>query len=200
MMKRLTAHEILLAIKREDSSILKEIYKTYYPSISYFIISNSGAESDARDIFQDAMVIIFLKVRDNFPKLTSTFGTYLFSISKFLWLKELSRRTPKESVEVEELSDLENDFLQDYVFMEKRKLILEHFMELNTECRKLLSLFLNGYSIAEVTAELDYHSEAHTRAMKSRCKERLVKRIWKSPRYKELRNEVHRENSKVPRW
>ncbi len=199
-MRRLTAHEILSAIKREDSSVLRGIYKTYYPSISYFIISNSGTESDARDIFQDAMVVVYLKVRDNCPKLTCTFGTYLFSISKYLWLKELSRRSPKSSVEVEELSDLENDFLQDYVFMEKRKLILEHFMELNMECRKLLSLFFNGYSIAEVTDELDFHSEAHTRAIRSRCKERLVKRIWKSPRYKELRNEVHRENSKIPRW
>lgn len=199
-MKRLTANEILLAVKKEDSHVLREIYKMYYPSIRYFIISNSGSETEARDVFQDAMVVIYLKVRNNYPKLTCTFGTYLFSIAKYLWLKELSRRSPSKSAEVEELTDLESDFLQDYVYMEKRKLILEHFMELNMECRQILSLFLNGYSIAEVTSELKIHSEEHTRAMRSRCKERLVKRIWKSPRYKELRNEVHKENSKIPRW
>ncbi len=197
-----TAEEIFEGIRREDRRILQRIYRVYYPSVLHYILSNNGNEYDAQDIFQDTLVIIYLKVKRGFPKLTCTFGTYLFSINKYLWYKELRRVNAHSSVRLDpnELIDYENNFMTDYIRMEKRKLVMDHFYEMGESCQKLLTLFIQNTPVSRITKMMEFSSDQYTRNRRTRCKENLIERIWNSPRYKELRNEAHREDSKIPRW
>ncbi len=201
-MDSLTPQEIFDGIRREDRRILQRIYEVNYPEVLRYILSNSGSEFDAQDIFQDSLVIIYLKIKKNEPLLTCTFGTYLFSINKFLWYKELRRVNIHASrcIDAHEIIDYENNFLNDYIRMEKRKLVLDHFYEMGEACRKLLILFMEDTPVTRITKIMGFSSDQYTRNRRSKCKERLVERIWNSPRYQELRNEAYKENSKIPRW
>ncbi len=201
-MERLTPEEIFNGIRREDRRILLKIYKTYYPSVRHFVRSHNGSEDDAQDVFQDAMVIIYLKVKKANPVLTCTFGVYLFSINKYLWYKELRRLHVRsyQILDLDEFTDYEDNFMNEFIKMEKRKLVLDHFYEMGEDCQKILTLFLQNTPVDRITMIMGYSSDQYTRNRRTRCKELLVARVWNSPRYKELRNEAYKEDSKIPRW
>jgi len=193
---------IIESIKSEDPAFLLEIYRDYFPGIRHHILMNSGNNFDAEDIFQDAMVLIYMKIRNNefYPK--NSFSTYINKVARYLWLKELERKRKyfgSSPDTIDQVPD-EVDFFEDYVKLEKRKLILEHFSELNEDCRKVLELSVKDTPIVMITAIMGYSSEQYTRNRRSACKERLIKAIWKNPRFKELKNEAYRQDTKVPRW
>ena len=58
-MAKYNVEEILEGIRRNDIKILQYVYRTFYSYIKYFIISNSGNDDDARDIFQEALVVVY---------------------------------------------------------------------------------------------------------------------------------------------
>jgi hypothetical protein len=55
--------DLLDGIKRRDNRTLEFIYQQCYPMIQDLVIRHSGNHEDAQDIFQDAMVIIYNKVK-----------------------------------------------------------------------------------------------------------------------------------------
>ena len=57
--------QILKGILRHDNLILQHIYKQYYYNINYFIRKNQGSDDDASDIFQEAVIIIYRKIKEN---------------------------------------------------------------------------------------------------------------------------------------
>ena len=201
-MDRFSPEEIFDGIRREDRKILERIYKVFYPAVRHYVTSNNGNEHDAQDIFQDSLVIVYLKVKKSPPVLTCSFGTYLFSINKYLWYREFRRSHmhARSMLNPDELIDYENNFMNDYIRMEKRKLVLDHFNEMGESCQKLLSLFIQNTPVERITKIMGFSTDQYTRNRRTNCKEKLVQRIWNSPRYRELRNEEHREDSKIPRW
>ena len=52
---------------------------------------DGGTRDDAKDIFQDALIIFHRKVRSEEFVLTCAVSTYLFSICRNLWREELRR-------------------------------------------------------------------------------------------------------------
>jgi RNA polymerase sigma factor (sigma-70 family) len=196
--------EILESIRKEDRKMLLKIYESYFPQVRHHILSNSGNQYDAEDAFQDAMVIIYEKVRNNTLILSSSFGTYLNKVARFIWYNELKRKRRYFGGEFEknslELIPDEIDFFEDYIRLEKRKLIMEHFSELNGDCKKILDLYLKETPLESITNLMGYSSDQYTRNRRTSCKVRLIRAIWNNPRFKELKNEAYRQDTKVPRW
>lgn len=55
------------------------------------IINNNGSSDDAKDIFQEAMIVLYEKVRSGTFELNCQIKTYIYSVSKRLWLKRLQQ-------------------------------------------------------------------------------------------------------------
>jgi len=183
--------QILKGILRHDNIILQYIYKQYYYSINYFIRKNQGDEDDANDIFQEAIIIIYRKIKENdliFEK--GSFKGYLFSVCRFLWLKQLeNRRIEKEKLN-ESLpyhEDLYDDNLSELVKKnEKYGLYQRHFGELSTDCQKLLQLFFEKVSLKDIATVMGYKSEKYAKKRKFKCKELLVNRIKQDAEFKKI--------------
>ncbi|MCK4920752.1 MAG: sigma-70 family RNA polymerase sigma factor [Bacteroidales bacterium] len=194
--------EILTGIKEENSHVLYFVYQNFYPQVETFILIAHGSTFDAQDVFQDAMVVIYNKVKRTNFELKYSFGTYLFSVSKYIWFKELKRRQ-KENSYLEAMNDdqsIDSDIEEAYIKMEKRKLILDHFMTLSPQYQRLLTLFFEKTPISEITKIMNYSSDQYTKNRRNYCKGLLVNEIRKNPRFNELRNESFKENSSIPRW
>jgi DNA-directed RNA polymerase specialized sigma24 family protein len=87
-MKNYSDEQILKGILRHDNLILQYIYKQFYYKVNLFIKKNSGNEDDANDIFQEAIIVIYRKLKESDLVFeTSSFQGYLFSVCRFLWLK-----------------------------------------------------------------------------------------------------------------
>jgi len=143
------------------------------------VLFNHGREEDARDLFQEVLLVIFQKARDESFKLNCSLGTYMFSVSRLLWLKELNRRKRlnDKQIDLNEYIDNETDIIEIAEYNERLKVYRQFFEKLGTDCRMVLTLFLEGKTIAEITAIMGYKSDQYTRNRRYRCKLTLINRI-----------------------
>ena len=112
----------LEGIKSNDSKVLKEIYTKFSSQTAKMVMSAGGTLEDARDVFQDALIVIHKKVHQDSLVLTSQFNTYLYSVCKFIWWKK--RNKQKESVDVDSLPEMASDqkIEENYHQLERKKL------------------------------------------------------------------------------
>lgn len=154
-----------------ESPNFGKIYKLYFPTIKRYILKNSGTEADAEDIFQDAMVVILEKYMLDDFKLTATLKTYIYAVSKNLWLKKLRHKKREQS----ELS-LENQKFYEEIQLsiENELSIMDKAMRLmnlvSKHCHRLLSdVFFNGKEIDEIREEYGYTTKHNATNQKYKC-------------------------------
>jgi len=90
-----TAEEIIEGIQNRDTNVLDYVYENFFYQIKVFISKNSGSDEDAQDIYQDAILVIYQKIMRENLTLNSSFSTYLYSVCRLLWLKQLEQKKLK---------------------------------------------------------------------------------------------------------
>jgi len=190
-MKSYSDEQILKGIMRHDNLILQHIYKQFYYKINYFVKKNSGNEEDANDIFQEAIIIIYRKIKENdLVFQTSSFEGYLFSVCRFLWLKQLHKRK-LEKEKISETIPYQEDLYDENLVMlveknEKYGLYQKHFNTLSTDCQKLLQLFFEKVPLREIARIMGYKGEKYAKKRKYKCKEILINRIKHDTEFKKI--------------
>jgi RNA polymerase sigma factor (sigma-70 family) len=184
-----TDEAIVQGIKFRDSSIISYIYKEYYPTIKYLISTNSGSESDAEDVFQDALIILYKKVIEENLILTSSFKTFLYSICRNLWLQRLDKKVfSSEFLELENISVIQDTIYSEFSDTEdeKFKLYQIHFLNLSEDCQKVLRLFMNKVALKEIAEIMGFKTEKYAKTRKFMCKEKLRNAILNDPKSKKF--------------
>lgn len=195
--KKYSPKEIIDGILANDAIILEHFYKENFLQVRHLILTNSGNEDDAKDVFQEAMVILYRKLKTNNIVFTSSLGTFVYAIARLVWLKELQRKSNQQVSFTDTLDDfMEYDMaLPDIIQRNDRlKLYREKFELLSEDCKTILRMFLNNIPIREITLAMDYSSDQHTKNRRYRCKKSLMKKIRNSHKFKELGNEANIEN------
>ncbi len=135
------------------------------PSIKKYICANTGTEEDAKDIFQDALVILYKKVNSTEFVLSVSLITYLNAIAKNLWLTELRRR--KKIPEDESNTDMADVIIDAEPGF---TLATGAFNLLGEKCRELLMLFyFKKKSFKEIAGILAFSDEKIAKNQKYRC-------------------------------
>src|SRR5271154_909369 len=93
--------EIFERIQKGDEKALEFIYKKYYRMMTKMVITNSGTEEEARDVYQDALVVFWQKARSGNLVMTSKMSTFIYSVCQNLWRKELDRKKRLSSEEID---------------------------------------------------------------------------------------------------
>jgi RNA polymerase sigma factor (sigma-70 family) len=177
---------IIEGLRLRSDYIIKYIYQELFPMILFLVTKNNGSEEDAEDIFQDSLIIVFRKIKANELDLTCSFRTYVYSISRNLWLQKLSKRKQFSR----EFSDIEVYItMSDYALsernqddQEKFRLYQQHFLTLGEDCQKVLLLFMKKISLKDIATEMGYKTEKYAKTRKYLCKEELKKRIINDPK------------------
>jgi len=184
--KHFTAEEILDGIRDKNNDILTFVYKEYYPFIKKYILNNNGNKQDAEDIFQETIVMIYRKVEEGQFSLDCSLKTYIYSVCRILWLKELEMRKllRKDNLEPKEMDELDVEYLPEDGDLEKKNLIQEHVLRLDENCRQILTLFYDGASMEEITEIIGTKSTLYTKFIKFKCKEKLIESLKKDPRFR----------------
>ena len=190
-MKSYTDDQILKGILRHDNVVLAFIYKQYFYKVNAFIRKNSGDEDDVNDIFQEAIIIIYRKLKENDLLFENrSFEVYLFSVCRFLWLKELEKRKLDKQKINDTLSFQDEVYDDDLVaVVEKNERFLlyqKHFKSISTDCQKILQLFFEKVPIKQIAHIMGFKSEKYVKTRKFKCKELLVERIKQDVEYKKL--------------
>ena len=193
---------MLEGIVAQKNDILESIYDVNYKTIRRLVLLNNGKEEDAKDIFQETLVIIYRKLQKDELSLNCSLKTYIYSVARLLWLKELENKRNRNVnlAECDQYVDIEDNVYQLVEVNERLKLYHEQFEQLSNDCKKILKLFLNNISIAEITKIMGYSSVQHTKNRRYRCKKSLIERIRNNPKYEELKNENNNDDREIPRW
>ncbi len=184
--------DLIKGIRNHDSSILRHVYDTHYPIIEGYIIHNQGSREQAQDIFQDAMIIVYKRIKADELELSCKFGTYLYAICKNIWMQERKKylqRAEKlrhQPLEVNDPGPSDDPLLQNHL----TDLFNKHFDALSKDCQKILSMYFNNFSVEDIRAAMNYKDLHHTADRKYRCKKSLINRIVNDPLFKRLKNEL----------
>ncbi len=181
--------EIIDGIRQRNNKVIAYVYQKCYPTISHLIHSNTGNAEDVQDVFQDALMILYKKLKEVDFNLYCTFNTYIYSICKRLWLKKLQTRQ-KEEIALKDIAHSvalsENDLISIYDDEEeKRRRYQKHFLSLKEECQMLLRLFLKQVSLKEIAEIMGFSTEKYAKLRKFLCKEELKRRILSDPECKQ---------------
>jgi RNA polymerase sigma factor (sigma-70 family) len=187
--------ELLNGIIRNDTIILQFIYKNFYSKINFFIKKNSGDDDDANDVFQEAIIIIYRKLKANDLVLDCTFETYLYSVCRFLWLKQLDKRKlEKEKIKDnhEYNEDLYDDGLEKVADLNERyRLYQKHFANLGKDCQKILQLYFDKVPLKNIAQIMGFKGEKYAKKRKFKCKEYLINSIKQDLEYSKILSGNH---------
>ncbi|HMI77359.1 MAG TPA: sigma-70 family RNA polymerase sigma factor [Ferruginibacter sp.] len=161
----MTDQEIIEYLKNNRySKAANELYGML-PAIKKYISANNGTPEDAKDIFQDALVVLYKKVHTEQFVLTVPLQAYMHAVVKNLWLAELRNRKkiPLGHTE-EDMSDLTLNEEPGFSIAEAA------FGLLGEKCRQLLILFyFKKKSFREIASSLAFRSENVAKNQKYRC-------------------------------
>ncbi|MBN8787361.1 MAG: sigma-70 family RNA polymerase sigma factor, partial [Terrimonas sp.] len=91
MNTNLKEQELIKGLALNEKGAIETIYKDNFAVIQHLIINNNGSEDDAKDIFQEAVIVLYEKAKSGVFELNCQIKTYLYSVSKRLWLKRLQK-------------------------------------------------------------------------------------------------------------
>lgn len=160
--------EIFERICQGDEKTLEVLYKKYYRMMTKMVISNSGTEQEAKDIYQDALVVFWQKAVSGKLVLTSKISTYIYSICQNLWRKELDRKKRLSREEKDDVEYIEMDKV------ERAKLINECINQLGDTCKHVLTYYyFDGMSMQEIADKLGFANTNTAKTKKYKCKKKL---------------------------
>jgi RNA polymerase sigma factor (sigma-70 family) len=180
--------ELAERIRLGDNKAFDYLYQNYYRQAAAFVKANTGNEQDARDVFQEALLIFYKQACKEGFKLTADPGTFLYAIVRNLWRYRLrTRRTHPEAVATEPArlpemgaDDAENHAVEQ-MLNEKHQTIQQLIDTLKTECRQLIAYtYYHKLPSAEIARLLGY-TEAFVKVKKHRCMEVLREKVKKHP-------------------
>ncbi len=160
--------EIFDRICSGDEGALDLVYTKYYRMMTKLVMNNSGTEQEAKDIYQEAIVVFWQKAVSGNLVMTSKMSTYIYSICFNLWRKELERKK-RHTHEAQDSVEF-----QDHDKKERIKIISKCVNDLDETCKKVLTYFyFDGMSMAEIAERLGFANTNTAKTKKYKCKQKL---------------------------
>ncbi|HYF69714.1 MAG TPA: sigma-70 family RNA polymerase sigma factor [Ohtaekwangia sp.] len=160
--------EIFERICRGDEKALELLYKKYYRMMTKMVISNSGTEEEAMDVYQDALIVFWQKANSGSLVLTSKMSTYIYSICQNLWRKELERK--------KRLSNEEKDSAvsQNMDAPERERIIRQCIEQLGDTCKQVLMYYyFEELSMQDIADKMGFANTDTAKTKKYKCKQKL---------------------------
>lgn len=169
---------LLKGLAAGDRKIIEGIYKDHFNMIQSLIVNNNGSSDDARDIFQEAMVVLYEKVRTGSFELNCQLKTYLYSVSKRLWLKRLQQNNRLFIQEIDLETTVPVD--EEIAIHEKRdaefELMSQAIQRLGEPCKSLLeAYYLRKMNMQDIALQFGYTNSDNAKNQKYKCLMRLKK-------------------------
>jgi RNA polymerase sigma factor (sigma-70 family) len=175
--------EILSALKRGEDNALNLLYKTYYPMVVHFIVSNNGTEQEAKDIYQESVIVLYENLQIPGFELTCKIKTYIYSVCRRLWLKKLAEK----SRYVGKIEDFESfiPFVKEDADIEEKdmqfKVMKQALEKLGEPCRTILQdFFIHNFTMQQITEKMGYTNTDNAKNQKYKCLMRLKKIFFAS--------------------
>jgi RNA polymerase sigma factor (sigma-70 family) len=167
-------HALLTA--REPT--LTRIYQRTFPLVRRYVQQHGGTAPDAKDVFQDALVIFYEKAVTESFVLSASASTYLVGICRNLWRRELSRRAQLPLTDLSEEHAQVSDEAEAAAEAADTLSVLDYVAQLGERCQSiLLAFYYFQQPLEQIAGTHHYQSVRSATVQKFKCLERLRKSV-----------------------
>jgi RNA polymerase sigma factor (sigma-70 family) len=173
-----TDSEIVFGILNNSENVIKRLYVAYFPMVLQLIINNNGTADDAKDIYQEAIIVLYNKIKKGDFELSSKLKTFIYSVCRRLWLKRLSQMNRyggdihdfQEYLPVED--DVEQQSERDIQFAKMQSAL----QLLGEPCKTIIEdFYIHNRSMQEICESFGYTNADNAKTQKYKCLQRLKK-------------------------
>ena len=170
--------ELLQGMALGDKKAIETIYKENYNMVQSLIINNNGSAQEAKDVFQEAMIVLLEKARSGNFELNCQVKTYVYSVCRRIWLKKLQQHN-RYSGEMESLAGtvpVEDD-VEEYEKRDQEFLVMEKAISnLGEPCKSLIEAFyIQKRNMQDIASQFGYTNADNAKNQKYKCLMRLKK-------------------------
>ena len=157
-----------------DAETIRKFYSKNFHIVRNFITRNNGDELDAEDTFQEAMIILYQRLKHQNVNFNISMNSYFIGICKNLWRNKLKQNKKIVYLDTDtSIEKHEND--PEYLeIADVKKIYEKHFQNLSPKCQNLFKLYFSGFTASDI-ARLKNKSPEIIRKQKYDCKCCLLK-------------------------
>lgn len=169
---------ILDQIRQGKEEAMVRLYETNERQVTSFVTRNNGSQDDAEDMLQEALVILWERVRTGRYEHTARISTFVFATVKNMWLRRIARSKREVA------SDMQNDptpsneksVLDDMIETEEAAAVSIALNTLGDPCRQLLLLYYwEELSMDDIAVQMGFANADTVKSKKYQCKKALEK-------------------------
>lgn len=170
-------HQYIEFLRKNDAQGIHAIYTRYAPEALRWVRSRQGNAEDARDVFQEALTILFEKAQDPRFVLTCPLGALLYVLYSRKWINRLREKKREGVVRLEEELRYTEECTPDVLSLAEEALahaaqqqhLARSFAALSELCQRLLTLLSQGIMPAEAARMLQMNSVDTLYRRKNAC-------------------------------
>ena len=186
-MQEYSDQEIVKSLRKQQSFAVQYLYDRYLPMIRLMVFQKGGTLEDAKDVFQDALIIVLQALDQKDFKLSCKLKTFFYSVAEKHWLCVVAKRIVAEKYLHTKMDDsVDEDFTEIYDNELYKKIFYEVFETLDPVCKKLLLKYWEEQSPIDIAKDLGY-SYGYVRKKKCECQAELINRIRNHPEFKAIK-------------
>lgn len=173
---KLTDQQIIQEIQKGNQKVLVMMYKQHIAMVKNFVRKNSGTDEDVPDLMQDAVIAVWQNANKPGFELTVKLSTYVMSIAKNLWYKQLRKKERMVRMEDGAHEDVAADGRS--ANQMDMNVIKEYVKKLDDTCRQLLSYFYFDELDNKVIADkMGFANTDVVKSKKYQCFKKLEKDV-----------------------
>ncbi|MGJ1236514.1 MULTISPECIES: RNA polymerase sigma factor [Sphingobacterium] len=146
--------------------LFMNLYKSTFPIVAKYVSRMGGNLDEAKDVFQDALLVYYEKIHLTETPLNNAIG-YLFGTAKNLWLKRYGQSSPSLPLDQVDIALTTEE--------SPSSARLFRFLEIaGRKCLELLkSFYYDQMSLQEIADEYGYSGVRSATVQKFKCLEKV---------------------------
>ena len=133
---------VILHLPDIEEAVIDFVYRKHYYATYKLIVERGGNEQDVQDVFQEAIIALYEKIKSGTFKADARIGTYLYVVSRNLWINK--QKKVKNFIEINkshEWIQSDESSTTDILIREQEEMFVKTIMQqLGENCRKVLSM------------------------------------------------------------
>ncbi len=169
---------ILDRMRQGEDDVLVILYEQNRAAVFSLVTRNNGSADDAEDVLQEAVIILWERVRSGRFEYAAKLSTFVYAVAKNVWSRKRMRKLREPASEIDEnTSDpYEPTVLESMIHSERSEQIAAAMKQLGDPCRTLLILYYyEEKSQEEIAAQMGFANAATVKSKKYTCKKMLEK-------------------------
>ncbi|HEY3405908.1 MAG TPA: sigma-70 family RNA polymerase sigma factor [Ohtaekwangia sp.] len=168
----------MLLIEKQDihlpelrTKFFEDMYEEVFPAVAIFVRHRNGSLQDAKDIFHDALIILYEKMLNNTLPVEVPADRYLVGIAKHIWIRKFNR--DKSVVPLDE-TEAAITIPDDYFPAPNDQKLLTLLEQTGKRCLDMLrSIYYDKLSVHKVAELFGYRSVHSASVQKFKCLEKM---------------------------